>query len=288
MARIKLLLYAAIALGLLAWNLMTVPAPAPAARPSAAPPPPSLDGAASGVRAILDARSAWERAAAQSAVTSAPLATALATAAKNGGTPAADSAEPLKAAADQALATFPEAARHYVVVALATATGALASVPGHEPLTAASFPWIDEALKAGPSGLATNVAGKKVVVYAAPVRALVKDEVKDLGNLAIAFSREPADWAPFVNGSAVPFTLVAGGKVVASSDQAHSEAVQALSAAGPATSCSSAAATRRPRRGGSTCRRRRSPAARAAIGSSSLTRSSRACSCGGRRRRAGL
>jgi hypothetical protein len=231
MARIKSLLFAVVALGLLGWNLWSAMQAAPSA-PSGKGDANGMTPAQAAVMARVQAHDSAESVVAMAAATSQPLQAALAALAKAGKEPATSDASALKQAADAALTSLPESSRKYVVVAVSTSAGALAVVPGHDPLVAGTFPWIDDALTAGAQGKAANVAGHAVQVYAAPVRAVVKDDLKDLGAVAIAFGREPADLTEVAESSPWPLTVVANKAVVASSDKAHSAEVASLSAPG--------------------------------------------------------
>lgn len=216
MARVKVLLLAVVALGLTSWAMAASGgAPAAAAQQAEA----QLAQVEKGVRAAAELTEAHQRAVASEITHDTALVAALADASGKEG-PTADDAPALKAALEQALANLPEADRSWAAAAMATDKGAVAILPGHDPLTAASFAWLDEAAKAGGAGKLAEVAGKKVQVFAAPVRAVKADKVEQLGTLAIAYTRDGSGLAKLAE-QFPGLTLVSGGKVLASSDKAH-------------------------------------------------------------------
>lgn len=161
----------------------------------------------------LAAARAQEAAAARTLVGSQPLAHALAGAGADA--PKVDSAKAFEAAVNEAAKALPEGFQSWAVAALATPKGALAVLPGHEPLTAAAFEWIEKAAAAGAAGLDAEVAGKKVHVHAMPLFAVEKGEAHEIGKVAVAFERSAASLGALAGASKV--ALIEGGKLVAGS-----------------------------------------------------------------------
>lgn len=224
MARLKVLLFALVAVGLSYW---AVAASGGATSAAAKQADAQLAQVQQGLTAALTAQNAHQRAVAAELTADPGVVAALVKAAGSEIGPSVDDAPALKAALAEALAKLPEADRTYAAAVLATPAGAVAIVPGHDPLTASAFAWLDAASKAGGDGILAEVAGHAVRVFATPVRAVKSGEVSQLGTIAIAFARDPAGYTKLLE--AFPgTTLVEKGKVLATSDKTHSEAAAKL------------------------------------------------------------
>ena len=229
MVRVKVLLLAVIALGLAGWAVSAVGGSAPAAVAQADA---QLERVERGVEARVHARSAAQRAVAAELTSDPALIDALARVADGDG-PSLDDAPALRTALEQALAKLPESDRAYAAAALATPKGAIAVVGGNtkDAFAAASFTWLDQAVKAGGAGTQAQVAGHAVHVYAREVLAVTDGKAAPLGTLAVAYDR--GDEALAALTKAIPgLTWVRGGKAVASSDPTHAALAAKVTAAG--------------------------------------------------------
>ncbi|MBS2026819.1 MAG: hypothetical protein JST54_02850 [Deltaproteobacteria bacterium] len=226
MSRLMVLALAVISAGLI-YGAVSKVGDVPAAAQQAAEA--QLQQSAQGLLAALAAQQGHQRAVAAEVTRDPAVLGALASAAGKDDGPSLDDAPALKSALESALAKLPEGDRGYAAAAMATEKGAVAVVPGHDPLSAGTFGWLDDALKAGGNGKLAEVAGHKVQVFAFPAMAIKGSDAQQVGTLAVAFARDGAAMTKALEGFPGA-TLALGGKVLATTDAPHAEAAAKLSA----------------------------------------------------------